>query len=61
MEKGILGANTIQTATRLMKANFFTCPELVEAAYKNIESKKHLNAFVSVRDQSLALKEAEQS
>jgi len=30
MEKGILGAKTIKQASRLMKANVFTCPELIE-------------------------------
>lgn len=29
MEKGILGAKTIKQAARLMKANVFTCPELI--------------------------------
>lgn len=46
---------------RLMKANVFTSPELVEAAYKNIEDKKDLNAFVNVRSMELAMKESEQS
>ena len=50
MEKSLLGAKTIKQAMRLMKANVFTSPELVEAAYKNIVSKAHLNAFVNIRN-----------
>ena len=61
MDKGILGAKTIKQAARLMKANVFTCPELIEATYDNIESQKHLNAYVNVRAQEQALKEAEES
>lgn len=61
MEKGILGARTIKQASRLMKANVFTCPELVEATYANIAANTHLNAFVNTRDKELALKEAEES
>ena len=38
MEKGILGAKTIKQASRLMKANVFTCPELIEATYENIDN-----------------------
>ena len=44
-----------------MKANVFTCPELVEATYDNIEAQSHLNAYVNIRDQSEALREAEES
>ena len=36
MEKSLLGAKTIKQAMRLMKANVFTSPELIEATYKNI-------------------------
>ena len=61
MDKGSLGAKTIKQAARLMKANVFTCPELIEATYDNIESQKHLNAYVNVRAQEQALKEAEES
>ena len=61
MNKGILGAATIKQASRLMKANVFTCPELIEATYTNIDAKQDLNAYVSVRDQGEALKEAEES
>jgi len=61
MDKGILGARTIKQASRLMKANVFTCTELVEATYANISAKTHLNAYVNIRDKELALKEAEES
>ena len=49
MDKGILGAKTIKQASRLMKANVFTCPELVEATYENIDRQSHLNGYVSIR------------
>ena len=39
MDKGILGAKTIKQASRLMKANVFTCPELIEATFDNIEQR----------------------
>ena len=61
MEKGILGAKTIKQAARLMKANVFTCPELIEATYDNIAARSHLNAYVNIRDSKEALKEAEES
>lgn len=61
MNKGILGAETIKQATRLMKANVFTCPELVNACYDNIEAGKHINCYVNVRSKELALKEAAES
>ena len=61
MEKGILGAKTIKQATRLMKANVFSSPELVEATYANIEKNKHLNGYVNVRPMEEALREAEAS
>ena len=44
-----------------MKANVFTCPELVEATYENIDAQSHLNGFVNIRDRSEALREAEES
>lgn len=50
MQNGLLGAKTIKQAARLMKANVFTAPELIEETYKNIENAKYLNALVSVRD-----------
>ena len=49
MDKGILGATTIKQASRLMKANVFTCPELIEATYGNIVEKSDLNAYVNIR------------
>jgi len=61
MEKSLLGAKTIKQAMSLMKANAFTSPELVEAAFKNIVNKAHLNAFVSVRTLEEMQVEAEQS
>ena len=61
MNKGILGATTIKQASRLMKANVFTCPELIEATYNNIGAKSDLNAYVNIRRQEEALKEAEES
>jgi Asp-tRNA(Asn)/Glu-tRNA(Gln) amidotransferase A subunit family amidase len=61
MNKGILGAETIKQATRLMKANVFTCQELVSACYDNIEKGKHINCYVNVRNKELALKEANES
>lgn len=61
MDKGILGAKTIKQASRLMKANQFTAPELIEATYSNIEARKDLNAFVNVRPKEEALREAEAS
>ena len=61
MDKGILGAKTIKQASRLMKANVFTCPELIEQTYENIGARSHLNAYVNVRRKEEALKEAEES
>lgn len=61
MDKGILGAKTIKQASRLMKANVFTCPELIEQTYDNIVGRSHLNAFVTVRGREEALREAEES
>ena len=61
MDKGILGAKTIKQASRLMKANVFTCPELIEETYKNMEKQKHLNAYVNFRPKDEALREAEES
>ena len=61
MDKGILGAKTIKQASRLMKANVFTCPELIEQTYDNIGARSHLNAYVNVRRKEEALREAEES
>ena len=61
MDKGILGARTIKQANRLMRANVFTCPELIEATYENIEAQTNLNAYVNVRPMDEALREAEES
>ena len=61
MDKGILGATTIKQASRLMKANVFTCPELIEATYGNIGAKSDLNAYVNIRPQEESLREAEES
>ena len=61
MNKGILGATTIKQASRLMKANVFTCPELIEATYGNIAASSDLNAYVNIRPQEEALKESEES
>ena len=47
MQKGLLGAETIKQATRLMKANVFTCPELVSSCYDDIQAGKHINCFVN--------------
>ena len=44
-----------------MRANVFTCPELIEATYENIANQTHLNAYVNVRPQEEALREAEES
>ena len=44
-----------------MKANVFTCPELVSSCYDNIDAGKHINCFVNVRDKEIALKEAHES
>lgn len=61
MEKGILGAKTIKQASRLMKANVFTCPELISQTYENISARSDLNAYVNIRGQEAALREAEES
>ena len=61
MDKGLLGAKTIKQAARLMKANVFTCPELIEATYENIDRQQHLNGYVNIRDRGEALREAEES
>ena len=45
----------------MMKANVFTCPELIEATYENIDARSNLNAFVNLRARDEALKEAEES
>ena len=45
----------------MMKANVFTCPELIEATYENIDTRSNLNAFVNLRARDEALKEAEES
>lgn len=55
MNTNLLGAKTIKQASRLMKANVFTCPELVNACYEHIENGKDINCFVNVRDKELAL------
>ena len=44
-----------------MKANVFTCPELIEQTYENIGARSHLNAYVNVRRKEEALREAEES
>ena len=46
---------------RLMKANVFTSPELIEASVKNLEKYDYLNAYVSYRDRDIMYKEAEAS
>ena len=61
MDKGILGAKTIKQAARLMKANVFTAPELIEATFENMDKLQHLNAYISVRDKEEAIKEAEEA
>ncbi len=61
MQKGLFGAETIKQATRLMKANVFTCPELVSSCIENIETGKHISCTVNVRDKEIALKEAHES
>jgi Asp-tRNA(Asn)/Glu-tRNA(Gln) amidotransferase A subunit family amidase len=61
MEKGILGAKTIKQASRLMKANVFTCPELINATFDNIEAGKQLNGYVNLRNKDEALREAHES
>jgi Asp-tRNA(Asn)/Glu-tRNA(Gln) amidotransferase A subunit family amidase len=61
MEKHLLGAKTIKQAMRLMKANVFTSPELIEASIKNLNKYDYLNAYVSYRDQEIMMKEAEES
>lgn len=49
----------MKMAQRMMKANQFTAPELIEATFKNIEDKADLNAYVNVRNRDEAMKEAE--
>ncbi len=44
-----------------MKANVFTCPELIEATYENIDNQQNLNAYVNIRGRDEALREAEES
>lgn len=44
---------------RLMKANVFTAQELCEATIQSLEKNKHLNAYVTYRDQEVMMKEAE--
>ena len=61
MDKGILGAKTVKQAARLMKANVFTAPELIEATYENMEKRAHLNGYVSIRPKEEALREAEEA
>ena len=61
MDKGLLGAKTIKQATRLMKANVITSPELIESTFANINRLEHLNAYVNVRPMEEALEEAEAS
>ena len=57
--QSLLGARTIKQATRLMKANVFTAPELCDEVFKNMEDNNHLNAFVNYRDRDVIMKEAE--
>ncbi len=45
----------------LMKANVFTAPDLLEAAFKNMDENKHLNCFVTYADRKQMMKEAEQA
>ena len=61
MDKGILGAKTIKQAARLMKANVFTAPELIEATFDNMEKLQDLNAYISKRPKEDALREAEEA
>lgn len=61
MDKGILGAKTIKQAARLMKANVFTAPELIEATFENMDKLQHLNGYISVRDKEEAIREAEEA
>ena len=61
MDKGILGAKTIKQAARLMKANVFTAPELIEATFDNMENLQDLNAYISKRPKEDALREAEEA
>ena len=61
MDKGILGAKTVKQAARLMKANVFTAPELIEATFDNIELRSNLNAYCNMRPKENALREAEES
>ena len=35
---------------RLMKANVFTSPELVQASIENLDKYDYLNAYVTYRD-----------
>ncbi len=44
---------------RLMKANVFTSPELVQASIENLDKFDYLNAYVTYRDRDLMMKEAE--
>ena len=61
MDKGILGAKTIKQAARLMKANVFTAPELIEATFENMDKLQDLNGYISVRPKEEALREAEEA
>lgn len=56
-----MGATTMKMAQRMMKANQFTAPELIDASFNNIEAKSDLNAFVNIRNRDQAMKEAEAS
>ena len=56
-----MGATTMKMAQRMMKANQFTAPELIEASFKNMEEKSDLNAFVNIRNKDEAMREAEAS
>lgn len=62
MKKGLLGANTLKQANRLMRANVFTSQELVEASLERIaETNDEINAMIEIRDKEELLREAEAS
>ena len=62
MKKGLLGANTLKQANRLMRANVFTSQELVEASLERIaETNDDINAMIVIRDREELLREAEAS
>jgi Asp-tRNA(Asn)/Glu-tRNA(Gln) amidotransferase A subunit family amidase len=50
---------TLGQAHKHIVSKDFTCVDLLQATFANVEANKHLNAFVSLTDQAQLLDQAE--